>query len=319
MRASRAFQERSSGPIIQGPVVRALVAHIIMGFSTEKEDAMQAGNLEYILDGDGHVIEDLEGIAQFLPPKFRDNPARARNATIFPPLDHLHAGHFVETPGRRDRLSPVGPEEWGVFLDEVGIDATVLYPTAGLSYGKVVNRDWAIGAAQAYNDWLHATYMQANPRFNGVGLIPMQEPEAAVVELRRVVEELGMVGAMLPSFGLPDHLGSKMYWPIYEEADRFACAIAGWSSRPLSRSKVFRAPLPLRNPSASIGKMAILGSTAYRSSPVSAYFCASACPMIIQSAYVTGARWNWARRFGSSCAHYVRSFSRFNKTDGSGC
>jgi len=226
MRASRAFQARSSRPIIQGPVVRALVAHIIMGLSTEKEDTMQAGNLEHILDGDGHVIEDLEGIAQFLPPKFRDNPARARNATIFPPLDHLHAGHFVETPGRRDRLGPVGPEEWSVFLDEVGIDATVLYPTAGLSYGKVVNRDWAIGAAQAYNNWLHATYMQASPRFNGVGLIPMQEPEAAVVELRRVVEELGMVGAMLPSFGLPDHLGSKMYWPIYEEADRLGCALA---------------------------------------------------------------------------------------------
>ena len=31
---------------------------------------------------------------------------------------------------------------------------------------------------------------------------------------------------MLPSFGLPDHLGSKIYWPVYEEADRLGCAIA---------------------------------------------------------------------------------------------
>jgi hypothetical protein len=115
-------------------------------------------NLEVIVDGDGHITEDLEAIAGFLPPKFRDHPARALSASLFPPLDHLHAGHFVETPGRRDRGAEiVGPAEWEVFLQEVGIDSTVLYPTRGLSYGKIVSRDWAIAAARAYNDWLYAT------------------------------------------------------------------------------------------------------------------------------------------------------------------
>ena len=184
-------------------------------------------NLELIVDGDGHIVEDLVAIAEFLPAKFRDNPARALNASLFPPLDHLHAGHFVETPGRRDRGGAVvGPAEWEVFLQEVGIDATVLYPTTGLSYGKIVNRDWAIATAQAYNDWLHATYVKRSSRFKGMALIPMQDPEAARTELRRAVEELGFVGAMLPSFGLPDHLGSKTYWGVYEEADRLGCALA---------------------------------------------------------------------------------------------
>ena len=31
---------------------------------------------------------------------------------------------------------------------------------------------------------------------------------------------------MLPTAGLPNHLGAKEYWPVYEEADRLGCAIA---------------------------------------------------------------------------------------------
>ncbi len=31
---------------------------------------------------------------------------------------------------------------------------------------------------------------------------------------------------MLPSNGLRHHLGSKQYWPIYEEAERLGCPLA---------------------------------------------------------------------------------------------
>jgi len=57
-------------------------------------------------------------------------------------------------------------------------------------------------------------------------LIPMQDPEEAAKELRRAVTELGMMGAMMPSNGLPQPLGAKAYWPIYEEADRLGCCLA---------------------------------------------------------------------------------------------
>ena len=184
-------------------------------------------NLEVIVDGDGHIMEDIDAMMEFLPSKFRDHPARGINASLFPPLDHLHGGHFVETPGRRDRGGAfVGPDGWDAFMRDLAIDSAVLYPTRGLAYGKIVSRDWAIATARAYNDWLYDTYCKRSPRYKGVALIPLQEPEAAVEELRRAVTELGFVGAMLPTFGLPDHLGSKTYWPVYEEADRLGCAIA---------------------------------------------------------------------------------------------
>jgi predicted TIM-barrel fold metal-dependent hydrolase len=54
----------------------------------------------------------------------------------------------------------------------------------------------------------------------------MQDPALAASELRRAVTELGFIGAMLPSNGLPLPLGSKIYWPVFEEANRLGCPLA---------------------------------------------------------------------------------------------
>ena len=183
-------------------------------------------DLERVIDGDGHIMEDRQGIAELMPPYYGIPGALSLQA-LFPPIDHLHSGHFTTTIGREVRGNTnVGPEEWFEFLDDVGIDTTVLYPSAGLGYGKVVNEDYAIAVCRAYNDWMYETYLKRDSRFKGVALIPMQEPSAAVEELRRAVEELGMVGTMLPSNGLPHHLGAREYWPVYAEAERLGCAVA---------------------------------------------------------------------------------------------
>ena len=186
---------------------------------------MATANLEVIIDGDGHIQEDNEAISSLMPSFYKENDAL--RFSLFPPLDHLHSAHAVVTSGQRARKGArVGPDEWSAFLQDVGIDTTVLYPTGGLAYGKIVNRDWSIALCQAYNNWLAETYVQRSPRFKGIALIPMQEPQAAVEELRRAVKELGMVGAMLPSTGLPNHLGAIEYWSVYEEAERLGCCLA---------------------------------------------------------------------------------------------
>ena len=102
-----------------------------------------------------------------------------------------------------------------------------MYPSAGLAFGKIVSRDWAIELARAYNNWIYDTYLSKSSRFKAMGLIPLQEPAEAVIELRRIVRDLGFCGAVLPSTGanMP-HLGSEKYWPIYGEAERLGCAIA---------------------------------------------------------------------------------------------
>jgi hypothetical protein len=177
-----------------------------------------------VVDGDGHIQEDHEGILAHMASPYRDIAARKPSA--FPPLDHLHDGRAVETPPQRDGRPRVGPEGWLDFLDDVGIDWTVMYPTTALAYGKIVSLDYAVAVTKAYNDWLHQTYLQFSPRFKGMAIIPMQDPEEAVKELRRAVSGLGMLGAMMPSNGLPLPLGAKAYWPIYAEAERLGCSLA---------------------------------------------------------------------------------------------
>ena len=116
----------------------------------------------------------------------------------------------------------------GKPLDETGIDWTVVYPTAGLAVGRIIAEDWAIAACRAYNSWLYEKFTNVSSRIKGIALIPIQDTDAAVQELRRAVKDLGMVGAMLPSNGegIKGHFGSKIYWPIYEEAEKLGCPLA---------------------------------------------------------------------------------------------
>jgi predicted TIM-barrel fold metal-dependent hydrolase len=175
-----------------------------------------------IIDGDGHVLEDIEAIKGYLPEEWRSNTT-TRTQGIFPPLDHMHIHLDHNPPGAFEDPSPSG---WVRFMDELGFEAAVLYPTSGLSFGRMIDTDLAVGTARAYNDWLSDSYLKRDTRLRGIGLIPLQDPEAAVDELRRVVEELGFAGALLPANGLKSHYGDRMYWPVYEEANRLGCCLS---------------------------------------------------------------------------------------------
>jgi len=183
---------------------------------------MSLPGIERAIDGDGHVIEDVEDIKRFLPAEWKTNTT-TRTQGVFPRLDHMHNSLDHNPSGA---FTNPGPAGWVRFLDEVGFDQAILYPTAGLAFGKMIDVELAVGTARAYNDWLYETYLQRDDRLKGIGLVPFQDPEAAVEELRRQVEQLGMVGALIPSTGLKSHLGDKIYWPIYAEADRLGCCLA---------------------------------------------------------------------------------------------
>jgi predicted TIM-barrel fold metal-dependent hydrolase len=153
-----------------------------------------------IIDGDGHVVEDIATIWKYMPEQYVGKSfSEARGRSPFPPVDHLHTANRHFTP--KGAFANVGREGWELFLDDVGIGTSVLYTSAGLAFGKIVSRDWAIELARAYNNWIYDTYTSKISRFKAMGLIPLQEPAEAVIELRRIVRDLGFCGAMLPSMG----------------------------------------------------------------------------------------------------------------------
>ena len=156
-------------------------------------------NKYQIIDGDGHVVEDMEAITSRFPKAVQE---QMRWSNPFPPLDHLHSANAHKLP--EGSFQQVGFDGWVEFLEDVGIDRTVLYPTVGLSYGKVVSQDWAIDLARSYNDWIAENYIHKSPRFQATALIPLQEPDEAVKELRRAVEDLGIHGGAHENLGMDD-------------------------------------------------------------------------------------------------------------------
>ena len=173
-----------------------------------------------VIDADGHVNDYAAGeeIAKYMP-------EGNRSSVIFPVLDHLHWQYLRKYS---DGMGNPGPKEWDTFLEQSGIECTVVYPSAGLAVGRIVDGQWAIAACRAYNSWLYEKFVNASPKIKGMALIPVQDVEAAVKELRRAIKELGMRGAMLPSNGegIKGHLGAKVYWPLYEEAEKLGCCLA---------------------------------------------------------------------------------------------
>ena len=81
----------------------------------------------------------------------------------------------------------------------MGLESTVLYPTAALAIGLVQEPAWACAVSRAYNNWFHDRYIKKDSRLKGVAVLPIQDPQKAAEELRYAVEKLDMVGAFLPS------------------------------------------------------------------------------------------------------------------------
>ena len=180
-----------------------------------------------VLDCDGHLIESIPEMTEFMEPYLKQavlHPSRNRQG-LFPSLDGYHFPHRPDPDQEEGRPRVLASDERTgsaedvvAFLDKTGMEHTVLYPSEGLSVGNIQLIEYAVDVCRAYNDYVAYKYRAINPRLHPVALIPTQDVGEAVTELRRAVKELGLCGAMFPSTGLPLHLGHEHYWPIYKEA-----------------------------------------------------------------------------------------------------
>ena len=81
-------------------------------------------------------------------------------------------------------------------MDDTGIDVAVLSAAPPL-FLYWIDAAAARDAAVVVNDAVAAMVAEAANRFVGLATLPMQDPAAAVAELRRCVRELGMRGAQI--------------------------------------------------------------------------------------------------------------------------
>jgi predicted TIM-barrel fold metal-dependent hydrolase len=112
-------------------------------------------------------------------------------------------------------------------MDKHGVEAAVLFPTAGLGLSRIVEPELAVAVCHAYNSFLAEEVCRVSPdRLKGVAMLPVHDVPMAVQELRRAVTELGMVTAMVPALGMRRPLGHPEFYPLYEEAQRLDCLVS---------------------------------------------------------------------------------------------
>ena len=167
-----------------------------------------------VIDADGHITEEDSQIKAYMEAPYRDRGA------VFYPRDNWDRS-LGGTLGRRARDA----KSWLDAMDRGGLSTAVLFPTNGLSIGWIREPDYAVALCKGWNNFVSEEFQKVSPRLKGVALVPLQEVSEAVKELRRAVQELGLVGVMLPAVGLRKPLGHQDYWPVYEEAQRLDCMV----------------------------------------------------------------------------------------------
>jgi predicted TIM-barrel fold metal-dependent hydrolase len=176
------------------------------------------------IDADGHVVESDAEILDFLPPPYKGREDLLSFA-FFPTLDGFHRQARRVADGKGRYIAKGSLQQWQQFLDEDEIVWSVLYPTAGLTFGLVRDKDWACALAAGYNNYLYECFTKPEKRLKGMALIPLQSIPEAVKELRRAVTELGFVGAVLPAVGLRQPLGDERYEPVYAAAQELGALL----------------------------------------------------------------------------------------------
>jgi predicted TIM-barrel fold metal-dependent hydrolase len=195
-----------------------------------------------VVDADGHVVEPRSAWAP-VPEPYRPRIERDGAGYEHVVVDDTEILAVplgtLGTPGAR--FSDPGSflcleEAWAggsdprarlADMDDEGIDRAVLFPSVGLYFWALDDPAAAVPIARAYNDWL-ASYCAADPgRLLGAAMLPVQDPGAAVAELRRARAELGFVaGFVRPNPCRGRSLCDAAYEPLWDAAEETGTAIA---------------------------------------------------------------------------------------------
>lgn len=147
--------------------------------------------------------------------------------------EHYATPGFLDGPGKglKEQASKFGGRAAKLFeqlcdlgeariaeMDAAGIDIQVLSLTSPGT--EQLDAPAAIALAREANHRL-AEAVRINPaRFAGFASLPTVDPQAAVAELERTIQEYGFKGAMINGHVQGRYLDDEFFWPILECAER---------------------------------------------------------------------------------------------------
>lgn len=109
-------------------------------------------------------------------------------------------------------------------MDANGVDMQVLsLSTPGLEV--IEDPAEAVAVAQRVNDFVAKAVAKNPKRFAGFAALPLQDPKAAVAELRRAVEELGLKGVLYNDHVRRHYLDEPQFRPVWAELERLGATL----------------------------------------------------------------------------------------------
>ena len=167
-----------------------------------------------IVDADGHISDSVAHVREYIDGPYRTWGYRLGGSDGF---DTAMGG----------KLGSKAPDaaSWLAALEMGGMERTVLYPTGGLAYGLIGDKDAAVALCHAYNTYFAEEFRGKSDLLHGVATLPLQDIDEAIAELRGA-KEMGFVGGMLPGIARGPLLGDSRYFPLYEEAQRLGMMLA---------------------------------------------------------------------------------------------
>jgi aminocarboxymuconate-semialdehyde decarboxylase len=115
-------------------------------------------------------------------------------------------------PGLREPLRD--PQRKIRDMEEKKLALSVLSSTPFAFYYEIED-DLAVELAQFQNDQLAEMVKKYPDSFAAMATLPLQVPQAALEELERVINKLGLRGVEIGSHVAKRELGDQVFWPIY--------------------------------------------------------------------------------------------------------
>ncbi|MGA2410176.1 MAG: amidohydrolase family protein [Candidatus Binataceae bacterium] len=209
-----------------------------------------------VFDSDSHIVEPPELWTKYLDPEYRTLGKHALwredgklgsylkiNGKAF--RDTMNSNiprHAIWRPGMTwDKVGELdasvrhpategasNPQARLRDMDAMGIDQAFLYPTwFAEGFHLVEDPDTAYALARAYNDWIADFCKAATNRLYAAAMVPLQNLDYTVEELRRVAKNPNFRGAFIrPMFLEGAYFTHPIYDPLWAELESLGLAAA---------------------------------------------------------------------------------------------
>ena len=207
-----------------------------------------------VFDSDTHVVEPRAVWEDYLEPEFRTlgktalwreegqygsylkingkmfrdpmNPNIPRYAIWKPGMTWEQVGDLDPNTPHAKSAGASDPQAKLADMDAMGVDQAFLYPTwFAEGFHLVEDPDVAAALARAYNNWLADFCQTAPSRLYAAAMLPLQNMDFTLEELRRVAELPHFRGAFIRPMFIEGHYFTHPYYdPLWAELERLGVA-----------------------------------------------------------------------------------------------